>query len=49
MAFLTEMMSRLDGFQKLLDAAGLAKSVRVPTYTCNDTCIALSERVQRHL
>jgi hypothetical protein len=23
--------------------------VRVPTYTCNDTCIALSGRVQRHL
>jgi hypothetical protein len=27
------------------DVAG----VRVPTYTCNDTCIALSGRVQRHL
>jgi hypothetical protein len=25
------------------------KAVRVHTYTCNDTCIALSERVQRHL
>jgi hypothetical protein len=24
-------------------------SVRVPTYTCNDTCIAYSRRVQRHL
>jgi hypothetical protein len=24
-------------------------SVRVPTYNCNDTCIALSGRVQRHL
>jgi hypothetical protein len=23
--------------------------LRVPTYTCNDTCIALSGRVQRHL
>jgi hypothetical protein len=23
--------------------------VRVPTYNCNDTCIALSGRVQRHL
>jgi hypothetical protein len=27
----------------------LAPFVRVPTYTCNDTCIALSGRVQRHL
>jgi hypothetical protein len=26
-----------------------ASAVRVPTYTCNDTCIALSGRVQRHL
>jgi hypothetical protein len=26
-----------------------ATGVRVPTYTCNDTCIALSGRVQRHL
>jgi hypothetical protein len=27
----------------------LPKGVRVPTYTCNDTSIALSGRVQRHL
>jgi hypothetical protein len=27
----------------------VAAAVRVPTYTCNDTCIALSGRVQRHL
>jgi hypothetical protein len=26
-----------------------AGAVRVPTYNCNDTCIALSGRVQRHL
>jgi hypothetical protein len=24
-------------------------AVRVPTYTCNDTCVAYSRRVQRHL
>jgi hypothetical protein len=31
MAALTEMMSRLDGFQKVLDASALAKSSRRPT------------------
>jgi hypothetical protein len=31
------------------DTTTIVCYVRVPTYTCNDTCIALSGRVQRHL
>jgi hypothetical protein len=33
----------------LLSCRALVNAVRVPTYTYNDTCIALSGRVQRHL
>jgi hypothetical protein len=31
------------------EVSASAASVRVPSYTCNDTCIVLSRRVQRHL
>jgi hypothetical protein len=44
----SSLMSRWPRFAVLF-ASCTASSVRVPTYTCNDTCIALSGRVQGHL
>jgi hypothetical protein len=44
-----ERMQRCQRFAIRTVLSAVAEAVRVPTYTCNDTCIALSGRVQRHL